>query len=276
VLIALRMKGEEAAELAGFLDALEPELQRVPAVAPGWVVLPSYNGARAAANLLPLLALLLARAGIPVLVHGQASEPQRPGVAARVTSADIFAALGVPGCATPAEAPARAAAGWPALMDLAALSPALARLVALRPQMGVRNVAHTLAKLIVPVQGPSLLVSSYTHPVFGELQAELFRTAGTHAMSLRGTDGEAVMGARRAPRLDYWFAGTCTVVSEAQDVAQAGLQLPAPDAAATAAWTRAVLAGALPAPSALERQVQLIAAALRFPGAVHPGAAQHA
>ena len=50
VLLALRMKGEAASEIAGFLDALEPHLDLAPAVAPAWVVLPSYNGARTVAN----------------------------------------------------------------------------------------------------------------------------------------------------------------------------------------------------------------------------------
>ena len=46
-------------------------------------------------QLLHLLALLLARAGLPVLVHGQVSEPA-PGASGRgrVTSAAIFEALG--------------------------------------------------------------------------------------------------------------------------------------------------------------------------------------
>ena len=41
------------------------------------VVLPSYNGARKLPVLTPLLALLLAREGLPVLVHGTATESTR-------------------------------------------------------------------------------------------------------------------------------------------------------------------------------------------------------
>ena len=43
------------------------------------LVLPTYNGSRKLPNLVPLLALLLAREGVPVLLHGAAQEAQRVG-----------------------------------------------------------------------------------------------------------------------------------------------------------------------------------------------------
>lgn len=257
VLLALRMKGEAVEEIAGFLDALEPRLQRAPALSLPWVVLPSYNGARSQPNLLPLLALLLARAGLPVLVHGQVSEPAaaaRP----RVDSAAIFDALGIAPCGDPAQAGARASARVPALLPLAAICPQLSRLVALRARLGVRNVAHTLVKLLQPVPGPALLVTSYTHPAFGQLQAELFRMTGRWAMSLRGTDGEGVISARRAQAVDLWRDGVCTQVLEAQALADPQLSLPAPDRDSTARWIADVLAGVAPVPPAIAGQVTAI------------------
>jgi anthranilate phosphoribosyltransferase len=161
-----------------------------------------------------------------------------------------------------AETGERAAAGQPALVALSTFAPALARLVALRPVLGVRNVGHTLAKLVRPVQGPSLLVSSCTHPDFGRLQADLFGRTGMHAMSLRATDGEAVVSARRAQAMDHWRLGECHTVIAAQSVAPTDLALPDPDAVSTAAWTRAVLAGDQPVPATLQGQVEAICAAL--------------
>ena len=95
--IAMRIKGETPEELAGFMDAVVPRLLPLPAPPRGdaWgaVVLPSYNGARKLPNLVPLLALQLARDGLPVLVHGLEEDP------GRVTTASVFVA------------PARPAAG---------------------------------------------------------------------------------------------------------------------------------------------------------------------
>jgi anthranilate phosphoribosyltransferase len=266
VLIALRMKGEAPDEIAGFLEALDPLMSRAPARAPAWVVFPSYNGARSMPNLLPLLALLLARSGLPVLVHGQESEPATV-VRRRVTSSEIFKRLGVPACPTMAAAGERADAGLPALVELAIFAPALARLIALRPVLGVRNVAHSLVKLLRPVEGPSLLVSSYTHPEFGRLHGELFERLRMFAMNLRGTDGESVVSARRAQAIDLWQDGKCREVVARREVAPAETDLPEPDAASTAAWTAAVLDGRHPVPQALQEQIAAIAAALRGTGA---------
>lgn len=262
VLLALRMKGEVATEIAGFLDALDRHLVRAPAASPGWVVLPSYNGARTVPNLLPLLALLLARDDIAVLVHGQASEPAtapRP----RVTSDAIFDALALPPCGAMDEAAACAQAGVPARLALATFAPALSRLIDLRPVLGVRNVAHTLAKLVRPVHGRSLLVSSHTHPEFGRMQAELFAMTGALAMTLRGTDGEAVISARRGQGLDLWRDGHCTTVVPGETVARGTDALPGTDAPATAAWTREVLAGRRAIPPAIAAQHAAIVQALR-------------
>jgi len=70
VLIALRMKGETVEELAGMMDALAGHLIpiRMPARRALPLVIPTYNGARKLPNLLPLLAMKVAREGIPVRV----------------------------------------------------------------------------------------------------------------------------------------------------------------------------------------------------------------
>src|SRR3954465_4350285 len=55
--LAMRIKGETADEMAGFLDATHARLNLVPAACKAIVVLPSYNGARRLPVLTPLLAL---------------------------------------------------------------------------------------------------------------------------------------------------------------------------------------------------------------------------
>ena len=88
--LAMRIKGETPEEMAGFLDAVETRLTRLPSPSEQvTVVLPSYNGARKLPVLTPLLALLLAREGLPVVVHGTPTE------SSRVLSQDVFHALGI-------------------------------------------------------------------------------------------------------------------------------------------------------------------------------------
>jgi hypothetical protein len=82
-------------------------------------------------------------------------------------------------------------------------------------------------------------------------------------MTMRATDGEAVISARRAQGIDLWRDGACQAVVAAQDVARTGAALPDPDAASTAAWTRAVLAGKAPVPESIGVQFEAIRAAVQ-------------
>ncbi|MET0857380.1 MAG: DNA-binding protein YbiB, partial [Telluria sp.] len=77
VVMAMRIKGESVDEIGGFLDASEASFPLLPAPQGDYapVLIPSYNGARKMANLTPLLAMLLAREGVPVLVHGVTRDP---------------------------------------------------------------------------------------------------------------------------------------------------------------------------------------------------------
>jgi len=259
VLLALRMKGEAVSEVAGFLDAAEARLVRVaPPTGGPVVILPTYNGARHAPNLVPLLAWSLAEAGVPVLMHGQASEPRQSGIGsnvARVPTLDILEALGV-SASGHAEAAARGLRERRlAYLPLEAVNPGLARLVGLRRILGVRNVAHTLAKLLRPVQGPSLLLAAYTHPEFGAMLSELFALRREPALLMRGTEGEAVANTRRPQRIARWLDGVeDTAVEGAPGPVAQVPALPPRDATATAAWMRAIQQGREPLPRAIAAQ----------------------
>lgn len=263
VLLALRMKGEASSEVAGFLDAVEPRSARVRAAAPV-VVVPTYNGSRHAPNLVPLLALALVRAGLPVLLHGQASDPAAQGAGsnvARVGTLEILQALGIEASPSAADASARLASDGLAYLPLSIASEGLARLIGLRRVLGVRNVAHTLAKLLRPVDGPSLLLSAYTHPEFGSMLAGVFAMRPQAALLMRATEGEAVANVRRPQRIARWLDGVETVIVEGAAASAPQLPaLPERDAASTAAWIRAVQAGNEAMPAAIAEQCRAIAA----------------
>lgn len=244
--LAMRIKGETPEEMAGFLDATRARLTRVPAGPGTTLVLPSYNGARKLPVLTPLLALLLARAGRSVLVHGTPTEDTR------VPAQAVLAELGVAPATTVAPVPP----GQVAFMPTGLLQPGLQRLLDVRRVVGLRNPAHSLVKLLDPCDGPALVVGSYTHPEYAQAMAATFALAGTHAMLLRGTEGEPVADARRVPRMDLFRNGQACCVEEAQTGPLSTLpDLPAPGAAATAAWTAEVLAGRRPVPDPIARQV---------------------
>jgi anthranilate phosphoribosyltransferase len=248
--IAMRIKGETPQEMAGFLDASYARLHRVPASGRPVIVLPSYNGARKLPVLTPLLALLVARRGLPVLIHGTATESSRVFVP-QVLQALGIAALPAIRAIVPGEA---------AFAPTELLCPGLKRLLDVRLTVGLRNSSHSLVKLMNPCEGPAVIVSSYTHPEYAVSMAAVFELMGATALLLRGTEGEVVADARRLPQMDGFIAGRRFPLEQKQPGTIADLpDLPKEiDAHSTAVYIREVLAGDRPVPASMALQVEHI------------------
>ena len=253
ILLALRLKSVSLPELLGYYDALDERLFRLRApggkVSP--VVLPSYGGARAQPNLLPLLALLLQRFGVPVLVHGALNGN------GRIASVYIFRELGIMPCANHGQVKDALDNGGIAFVPTAVLSPGLANLLSLRGRLGVRSVAHVAAKLIDPFEGGALRVVSALHPPCLETLREFLLAISAHALLLRSTEGEPFADPRCRPQLEYFHNATAQLLFEAETGPQKNMPpLPAGiDAVATADWIRHALAGEAPLPLPLVNQL---------------------
>jgi len=248
--IAMRIKGETPEEMAGFIDATYARLNRVPASGKPVVVLPSYNGARRLPVLTPLLALLVARQGLPVLIHGTATESSRVFVP-QVLQALGIAALPSIRAVMPGEA---------AFAPTELLCPGLKRLLDVRLSVGLRNSSHSLVKLMNPCAGPAVIVSSYTHPEYAVSMSVVLELMGATALLLRGTEGEVVADARRLPQMDGFIAGRRVPLEQKQPGTIADLPgLPKEiDAHSTAVYIREVLAGDRPVPVSMALQVEHI------------------
>jgi anthranilate phosphoribosyltransferase len=256
-MLAMRIKGESVDEIAGFLDAAEASFTKLEAPAGPYapVVIPSYNGSRQIANLTPLLALLLARRGVPVLIHGVTRDP------GRVTTAEIFAQLGIPLAHSVDDAADAFTKGEPAFMTLAALAPQMARLLAMRHILGVRNSTHTLVKIMQPFAGPALRLTSYTHPEYFTMLTQYFSEAAPAERGdiflMRGTEGEAVANPKRAQQIEWFHNHQCKVLVERQEPVDEWPPLPkASDAVTTARWIEQALNGAQPVPVPILDQVE--------------------
>jgi anthranilate phosphoribosyltransferase len=256
ILIALRMKGEASEELAGFLDAVEASYAHLRLPAGGTpIVIPSYNGARKLPNLTPLLALLLAKSGVPVLMHGVSADPAYANP--RVTSAEILAELGFAPSPNVAAAETALAERGLAFLPIDVLAPALSRLLQVRARLGVRNAAHTLAKMINPFAGRALQLVSVTHPDFMRRMREYFPDSQRAVLLTRGVEGEVVASVRRQTQIDWLFDGEQRVLLEADnDATRAPAALPAAlDARTTADWIERVVAGDIAVPQPIARQI---------------------
>jgi anthranilate phosphoribosyltransferase len=248
--IAMRIKGETPEEMAGFLDATHARLNRVPAGERPVVCLPSYNGARRLPVLTPLLALLLARRGLPVLIHGTATE------SSRIVVSEVLQPLGIQA----RESVGPIAPGEAAYLPTQLLHPGLKRLLDVRRVIGLRNSSHSLVKLMNPCAGPAVVVGSYTHPEYAVSMAAVYELMGATALLLRGTEGEVVADARRLPQMDGFVRGRRVALEEGQRGTLSDLPgwPQGTDPAATAAYIGDVLDGRQPVPASLGLQVEHI------------------
>lgn len=262
IILSMRIKAESLDELIGFQRALDTRTAHVQVPAgPRLVVLPTYNGARRQANLMPLLALLLAREGIPVLIQG------RHDFESRVSPFELLAALGITPASSIDKAEAQLVDKHLACLPLSALAPGLEPLLALRPRLGVRNSSHTLAKLLEPAPGHSVRVVSVTHPEYLERMHAHLVAQGSVALLLRGTEGEAFANPRRRPQLETFAKGEARVAFPAEEGGAPPIEgLPDnPEVSANAELIRAMLAGTVAIPQPLLDQVSALRELSRVP-----------
>lgn len=247
--IAMRIKGETADEMCGFLDATQARLRPIQEIptAPNRpiVVIPSYNGARKLPVLTPLLALLLARKGWTVALHGTATESKRIG------TVDVLAALGV----TAQSSLEPLQSGTVAFLPTGLLHAGLQRLLDVRRSVGLRNSAHSLVKLMLPCAGPQVLVTSYTHPEYAQSMEQVLCRMQSTALLIRGTEGEAVADPRRVPRMVRIDQGQARALEQQAGTLTSLPDLPASDVHGTATYIQAVLQGDLPVPHPIALQV---------------------
>lgn len=253
ILIAMRIKGESLDELLGFEAAMQARTARIDVPAgPRLVLLPAFNGARKQANLMPLVALLLARSSIPVLIHG------RHDFDSRISPFELLDALDLATADTLAHAQAQLAERRLAVLPLARLNPGLDVLMALRPRMGLRNSSHSLGKLLDPAPGRSVRVVAVTHPEYVDSMAQalpLLCTGGSRALLMRASEGEAYLHLRRKAHLQGFVDGQ---VMPLEPSPNEDLDVPlstACEPADNAALIRAMLAGEVPIPERIQAQV---------------------
>ncbi|PWG72341.1 DNA-binding protein YbiB [Enterobacter mori] len=252
ILIALRIKGEGEAEMRGFYDAMQAQTLRLtpPVAKPMPIVIPSYNGARKQPNLTPLLAILLHKLGFPVVVHGVSEDPTR------VLTETIFELLGIEPTLHAGQAQAKLDGHEPVYIPVRALCPPLEQQLGMRWRMGVRNSAHTLAKLATPfAEDAALRLSSVSHPEYISRVGTFFAEIGGRALLMHGTEGEVYANPQRCPQIALLDAfGTRVVLERGEENSDVILPL-AKDPLTTARWIEQCLAGKVPVPHAIKLQM---------------------
>lgn len=252
ILIALRIKGEGEAEMRGFYEAMQAQTMRLtpPVAKPMPIVIPSYNGARKQANLTPLLAILLHKLGFPVVVHGVSEDPTR------VLTQTIFELLDIKPTLHAGQAQAKLDGHQPVYIPVGAFCPPLEKQLDMRWRMGVRNSAHTLAKLATPFgEDAALRLSSVSHPEYVTRVGKFFEEVGGRALLMHGTEGEVYANPQRCPQIVHIDSAGARVILE-RGTDNRDVALPeAKDPHTTAHWITQCLAGQVPVPHAITQQM---------------------
>jgi anthranilate phosphoribosyltransferase len=181
-LLVLRQRGETADELTGMVRAARTRavIRNLPAADLDW---PSYADAHRQLPYFLLAAMLVAQAGVRVVMHGG------PGTGEASTRRGL-AALGLPTAQDTDEAGEHLHRHGLAYLPLESLCPTLAELIALKPVLGVRTAVNSVARELNPAGAPAQMQGVF-HPPYIPLHVETQIALGpVRALTFKGGGGE--------------------------------------------------------------------------------------
>ncbi|HXZ89325.1 MAG TPA: anthranilate phosphoribosyltransferase [Candidatus Binataceae bacterium] len=200
-LVALKLKGESAAELSGGVRAMRKRARPLN-LNGGNVLDTAGTGGDGAGtfNISTGAALIAAAAGVPVAKHGNRA------VSGRVGAADVLERMGVRIELDPAGLERCLKRANICFVFAPAYHPVLARLAVLRRTLGIRTVFNLMAPMANPAR-PRRQLLGVAEPRLLRPMAEALAALGVeHAMVVHGNDG-----------LDEISMGTATALVEVRD-----------------------------------------------------------
>ena len=184
LLVALAMKGESAAEIAGAAAAMRRRVVPVPHSRPLAVDTCGTGGdGRGTFNISTAAALVAAAGGAAIAKHGNRSVSSRSG------SADVLAALGVAIEVDAALAGRALDEIGIAFLFAPLLHPAMREVMPVRRALGVRTVFNLLGPLTNPAGAQAQVLGVYARDKVELLARVLLELGVRHALVVHGSDG---------------------------------------------------------------------------------------
>jgi anthranilate phosphoribosyltransferase len=183
-LMLMRVKEETAEEVAGFARAIRESIPLYqPRVIPA-IDWSAYAGKKRQLPWFVLAALILARRGYPVFMHGMSREDER------IYVPEVLVALDIDMAGTLAEAETHLADSGFAYLPIDQLSPLTAELIQTRELFGLRPPLHTVARMLNPLSAP-LTVMGVFHPNYAEIHQQAAQLMGQqNTLICKGEGGE--------------------------------------------------------------------------------------
>jgi anthranilate phosphoribosyltransferase len=192
---ALAARGETAAEIAGFVDAMRTAATPLPLSDAERTRLTDTCGtggdASGTFNISTAAALVAAAAGASAGAAIMVAKHGNRAVTSQCGSADVLEALDIPVALNPAEAAAALRQHRFAFLHAPTLHPAMKAVMPVRRTLGIRTVFNVLGPLTNPA-GASAQVMGVYAPHLVPLVAEAMAMLGTrHAFVVHGNNGTA-------------------------------------------------------------------------------------
>ncbi|HEX9945235.1 MAG TPA: anthranilate phosphoribosyltransferase [Thermoanaerobaculia bacterium] len=181
LLVALRMKGEAAAEISGAAAAMRRRAIPIPHQRQGLVDTCGTGGdGRGTFNISTAAALVAAAVGVPVAKHGNRSVSSRSG------SADVLAALGVKIEISPETAGRTLDAVGITFLFAPLLHPAMREVMPVRRELGLRTIFNVLGPLTNPAGARRQVMGVYTESLVEPIGHVLRDLGAEHALVVHG------------------------------------------------------------------------------------------
>lgn len=196
-LIGQRVKGEAEPEIKGFTHVMREEfLRQISPRVDGLLDFGvPYDGKVKTAQLAPAIAIILAAAGVPTILHGAEGVPTKQGI----TPGAVCAALGLPTNLEPEAVEQTIEKVGVGYLDAARFAPAWNALTPLRREFGLRTALNSVEKLFNPANAP-YQISGFFHGEYLE-RLRLTQTGQRASWIVQGEEGSIEMATGRATHI---------------------------------------------------------------------------
>ncbi|SHK72241.1 anthranilate phosphoribosyltransferase [Rhodothermus profundi] len=219
-LVTQRVKGETSDEIVGFVEAARTFCHRIqPRVARLLDLGVPYDGKARTPQLAPAIALMVAAAGQPVVLHGAPDIPTKQGV----TPADVIQALGISVDQPPDTVARQIETLGIGYLHAPRFAPAWHALTPIRQQFGLRTALNTVEKLLNPALA-SCSVAGFFHRNYLLRMRPAVRQLFPQGWLAQGIEGSIECRAGRTTRLYPADETAAPLIVEA-----AALGFPEPD-----------------------------------------------
>lgn len=180
--VALRAKGETAAEVAGMATAMLDHALRFSVSFPAVDVVGTGGDRSGTVNISTMSALVVAAAGVPVVKHGNR------GASSQCGTADVLEALGVAITLSPAAVATCVEELGIGFCFAPAFHPAMRHAGPVRKEIGIPTAFNILGPLTNPAQPRAALVGC-AHAPLAPVMADVLARRGFSVLVVRGDDG---------------------------------------------------------------------------------------